>query len=197
MASSDRLKREKAQMRASIAAARDAIPPSERQTKGLVIADTLVDLLAGRGRVMVFRSFRSEVPTGPIAERLAAEGHPLALPHLERPDGGGADVVPVEWEPGESLVVGTFDIEEPADLRRLDPIVIDAVLVPGLAFDRAGYRVGYGGGFYDRFLPKLRSDADRVAIGFHEQLVDAVPHGTIDEPVDLLVTDREVLRFQP
>ncbi|HXF36758.1 MAG TPA: 5-formyltetrahydrofolate cyclo-ligase, partial [Actinomycetota bacterium] len=83
---------------------------------------------------------------------------------------------------------------EPAGGEVLSPQELDAVVVPGLAFDRRGYRVGYGGGFFDRFLPRTRPDAFRVGICFHLQLVEEVPHGAGDEPVDAVVTEREVIR---
>jgi 5-formyltetrahydrofolate cyclo-ligase len=63
------------------------------------------------------------------------------------------------------------------------------VIVPGLAFDRSGHRVGYGRGFYDRFLATLRPDALTVGICFSVQLVDEVPHGQGDRPVDLVMTE--------
>jgi len=69
------------------------------------------------------------------------------------------------------------------------PEDIDVAVVPGLAFDRRGHRVGYGGGFYDRFLGRLRPDALTVGICFSVQLVDEVPHGRGDRPVDLVVTE--------
>jgi 5-formyltetrahydrofolate cyclo-ligase len=70
----------------------------------------------------------------------------------------------------------------------LEPGAIDVVVVPGLAFDPAGNRVGYGGGHYDRYLRRLARSALRVGICFPRQLVPEVPHGEGDEPVDLVVT---------
>ena len=77
----------------------------------------------------------------------------------------------------------------------MDPSLIDVVVVPGLAFDRAGFRVGYGGGNYDRFLPRLRPDAVRVGFAFGLQLLPAgkVPRGPNDEPVHHVVTERELV----
>jgi 5-formyltetrahydrofolate cyclo-ligase len=68
------------------------------------------------------------------------------------------------------------------------------VVAPGLAFDRAGRRLGYGGGYFDGFLPRLRPDCPVVGVCFAEQLVDAVPAGPRDRGVDVVVTDREVVR---
>ncbi len=87
----------------------------------------------------------------------------------------------------------TFGAREPAEEDVLDPRAIDVVLVPGVAFDRAGYRIGYGRGFYDRFLLKTRPDAALVSAAFFLQLVDGVPRGAFDLPVDTIVTERETV----
>jgi 5-formyltetrahydrofolate cyclo-ligase len=71
------------------------------------------------------------------------------------------------------------------------------VLAPGLAFDRRGNRLGYGGGYFDGFLARCPPDAARVGIGFHVQVVDAVPHGDADQPLDLLVTELETIACPP
>ena len=195
-ADSDRLKKQKASVRVQMTAIRDAMPQIDRDRKSALVAERLVPLLEGRRTVMVFLSFRTEISTAPIAERLTAEGHELALPQIVRPvPEGPKEITPVAWTPGEPLVEAAFGIDLPADLRPIPEVDIDAVLIPGLAYDRSGYRIGYGGGFYDRFLPRLRPGVPRIGIGFHEQVVSEVPHGAIDERLDLLVTDAGVLRF--
>jgi 5-formyltetrahydrofolate cyclo-ligase len=70
---------------------------------------------------------------------------------------------------------------------------VDLVVTPGLAFDRRGYRVGYGGGFYDRYLARLRPNAARTAIGFSFQVVEEVPADPGDERVHLVVTEAETI----
>ena len=68
------------------------------------------------------------------------------------------------------------------------------MVAPGLAFDRAGRRLGYGGGYFDAFLPRLRPGCPVVGVCFAEQLVDEVPAGPHDRAVDVVVTDRDVIR---
>ena len=86
-----------------------------------------------------------------------------------------------------------FGAHEPEAGRVLDPAELDVVATPGVAFDRAGGRVGYGGGFYDRFLPL--TPALRVAVAFGVQLVDGpVPGASFDLPVDAIVTETETIR---
>ena len=96
--------------------------------------------------------------------------------------------------PGDALERGAFGIPEPDPGA---PVITrpDVVLVPFLAADPRGYRVGYGKGFYDRLLPEL-GDALRVAAGFDFQLVPEVPSAPFDVPVDVVVTDARVLRAE-
>ena len=102
-----------------------------------------------------------------------------------------------EVRPGSRLEATDYDPKEPAERIAVDPERIDAVITPGLAFDRSGARLGYGGGYYDRYLARLEAHAARIGIAFAEQVVDAVPDDELDQPVDLIVTDEEVVRVRP
>jgi 5-formyltetrahydrofolate cyclo-ligase len=135
--------------------------------------------------VMAFSSFGSEVDTGPIIERLARAGRRVALPRVE-----GRVIVPVAYRSGDPVKPSSFGAVEPAEGEAIAPGEIDVVIVPGLAFDRSGHRVGYGRGFYDRFLGRLGPDAHTVGVCFSIQLVDEVPHGRGDRPVELVVTEQ-------
>ena len=89
----------------------------------------------------------------------------------------------------------TFGAREPAAGEMVHPAEIDVVATPAVAFDRAGRRVGYGGGFYDRFFPRTRADALRVGVGFGVQLLDEpLPGGAFDLRVDVVVTESETVR---
>jgi 5-formyltetrahydrofolate cyclo-ligase len=134
--------------------------------------------------VVAFSSFGSEVDTRPIIERLERDGRRVALPRVE-----GRIIVAVAYRSGDVVKPSSFGALEPAGGEKVAPEEIDVVIVPGLAFDRSGHRVGYGRGFYDRFLEALPPDALTVGICFSVQLVDEVPHGRGDRPVDLVVTE--------
>ncbi|HZP91000.1 MAG TPA: 5-formyltetrahydrofolate cyclo-ligase [Actinomycetota bacterium] len=190
MSVSDELKRRKRALRARMRAARDAASEAERAGWSGEIARRLLGLAEVRDArtVMAFSSFGSEVDTRPVLERLLADGCAVALPRVE-----GGRIVPVELRPDARLRPASFGALEPEG-DPLAPEAVDAVIVPGLAFDRRGYRVGYGGGFYDRFLPLLRAGAPRVGVCFSLQLVEEVPHGPADVPVELVVTQDEVIR---
>jgi 5-formyltetrahydrofolate cyclo-ligase len=188
---SHRLKRAKRALRREVLAARDAMPEEERRAHGRAIADRVLGLpeLGGARTVMAFWSFGSEVDTAPLLEALGERDLAVALPRIE-----GTEVVPVAYRPGDEVRQTSFGAFEPAGGRVLSPVEIDLVLVPGVAFDRRGGRVGYGGGFYDRLLPHLRPGIPAIAIAFGLQVVDEVPAGGVDRGVDAIVTEREVIR---
>jgi 5-formyltetrahydrofolate cyclo-ligase len=150
----------------------------------------LMELPAVRAaRVMLlFWSFGSEVPTDGIARRLHSEGRRVLLPYLT-----GSRMEAAELRDGDALVPTSYGPMEPADRRPVEPGEIDAVLAPGLAFDRQGHRIGYGAGHFDRYLVRLRDEATRVGIAFHQQVIPAIPHGPGDQRLDLVVTDLETI----
>jgi 5-formyltetrahydrofolate cyclo-ligase len=132
-----------------------------------------------------FSSIDDEIDVGPLMARLSCEGAGLALPVIA---GKGKPLIMRSWKPGDTLQKKTWGIAEPLpSAPEVDP---DVVLVPLLAFDAEGYRLGYGGGFYDRTLAKLRALKPIIAIGvaYDEQRVDVVPRGRYDEPVDWILT---------
>jgi 5-formyltetrahydrofolate cyclo-ligase len=186
-----RLKQAKRALRREILAERDRLADDERAAMSASIADRLLamDELREARIVMAFWSFGSEVDTLPLLERLEAEGKQVALPRIE-----DRDVEPVAYAAGDPLSATSFGAKEPASGRRLEPSGLDVVVVPGVAFDRGGGRVGYGAGFYDRLLGRVREDTFAVAVAFGLQVVDRVPAGGTDRHVDAVVTEREVIR---
>ncbi len=186
---SHRLKRAKRALRREILGRRDALAPSERAERSARIRDRLLALpeLERASMVMAFWSFGSEVDTGPILAGLEERAVGVALPRIE-----GDDLVALRYRRGDPLVGTAFGAREPARGTALAPSDLDVVVVPGVAFDRMGHRIGYGRGFYDRFLRS--TPAFRVAVAFDLQVVDRVPHGRADVPVDAVVTEREVIR---
>jgi 5-formyltetrahydrofolate cyclo-ligase len=184
------LKREKARIRRAVLEQRDALPADVRTEWGERIAARFVELPEVRTAeaLMVFSSFGSEVPTGPLVERLRTRGVVVALPRIE-----GADLVAVPFVPGDPVRVTTFGAFEPVAPDVIDPSALDVVAVPGVAFDRQGRRIGYGGGYYDRFLRGLQTFT--VAVAFGLQVVDGpLPAGNFDLPVQAIVTERETIR---
>ncbi|HWK38412.1 MAG TPA: 5-formyltetrahydrofolate cyclo-ligase [Hyphomicrobium sp.] len=138
-----------------------------------------------------FAAIRDEIDPSALLARLAGEGHTLALPVMQGKD---KPLLFRAWAPGDAMGKVQWGIAEPLpDKPELQP---DIVLVPLLAFDAAGYRLGYGGGFYDRSLELLRATKPVVAVGiaYDELKVDAVPHLHYDQPLDWVLTPSGPLR---
>lgn len=142
------------------------------------------------GVVSGFIPYKSEITTLPMLEALHAQGWRTSLPVVI---GEGLPLVFRAWTPGEPLVPDRWDIPIPPETA--PEVVPDVLLVPLLAFDSRGYRLGYGGGFYDCTLEKLRTLKNVVAIGvaYHAQMTDDVPVGVYDAPLDYVMTEQETL----
>jgi len=187
------LRREKRRIRASVLARRDALTPEERDAAGRAIVERVLATpeVEGARTVLAFWSFGSEVATEPLIRCLVDRGVRVALPRVV-----DRELEARRYEPGDAVVVAPFGAGEPAEGELVAPDELDAILTPGVAFDRVGRRVGYGGGFYDRLLPRTRDDAARLGIAFAVQLVDEpLPAGAFDLPIDALATEVELLRF--
>lgn len=144
--------------------------------------------VAGR-TIALFCAFRDEIDTAPLAEKLRARGALLALPVIL---GRGEPLLFRRWRADDVLVpAGAFRIPEPPE--EAGAVIPDILMVPLAAFDRKGYRIGYGAGFYDRTLAGLRAGRPVRALGyaFACQEVEEVPAEPHDEPVDMMITERE------
>lgn len=185
------LKRSKRTLRRAVLARRDALPAGARAAKARTIVERVLALpeIRRASTVMAFWSFGSEVDTSGLVLGLHAAGIRIALPRIR-----DAEVVPVAYEPGDEVRETSFGAMEPTSAAEVDPGAIDVIVAPGVAFDRRGNRVGYGRGYYDRLLARVRSDAAIVAMAFELQVMDEVPAGGDDRSVDAIVTEREVIR---
>jgi len=191
LTASTQLKRE---LRRRAAAAREtAVTAADPMAAALAARDRVLALDAVRTArcVSAFWSVDTELGTEPLMRALAERGTVVGLPVVV------AKATPLvfrRWFPGMTMVPAVHDIPvPPADAETVDP---DVLIVPLLAFDRQGYRVGYGGGFYDRTLAAKRGAGGPVtAIGyaFAAQEVDAVPHESYDQPLDVIVTEAETI----
>jgi 5-formyltetrahydrofolate cyclo-ligase len=178
----------KTALRARMRVVRQAIEPDARARRSARLWEhVLARPEYGAARVvMAFCSLPAEPDTADLLERCWTDGKQVVVPRVE-----GRDLVPVPLGPDTPVVVSSFGVREPEG-PGVDPRTIDLVVTPGLAFTADGWRLGYGAGFYDRFLDRLRPDAVTVGVGFAEQVVDDVPHDEHDRRVDLVVTDAGV-----
>ncbi len=183
----------KAALRRAVLSRRDALPERERALLGGRIVATVLDLPAyeNAGVVLAYASFGTELQTAELLRRVLADGKTLLLPRVER---GGLGLYEVR-DLAVDLEPGTWGIREPRPDRcpPADPGRVGFALIPGVAFDGRGRRLGYGGGFYDRLLAGgLPEGTPLVSGAFGVQIVEEVPVDPHDAPVDLVVTERDI-----
>ena len=165
----------------------------EQQRLALGLRDRLLTLpeLAGVSRVAAFVSQQGEPGTGPLIEELLEAGVEVIVPVL-------LDDFDLDWAPfrPDALKPGRFGLLVPTTPRQgVDAVATVAVVVcPGVAVDRAGNRLGRGGGSYDRALQRCGPDVLRVQLAYDDEVVDAVPVDEHDQPVDVIVTPTTTLR---
>lgn len=176
-------------------AARDAMTIAQRGIAARAIADrigALPEFVAAR-TVLLTLPFRSEWDARLLVRDALAAGKTVALPRVDVAT--RMLVLHVIADVDADVALGYRDIPEPrADAAAIAPTTVDWVLVPGVAFDPQGGRLGYGGGFYDRLLPLLGAHALRVAGAFETQIVAQVPAAPHDLKVDLIATEKRTIR---
>ena len=185
----------KSELRRRTIAERDRLPAHEIRRSSAAASSRLLALpeLQRAGTVMFFVTFGSEVNTLSAIQEAISQGKRVAAPRADtRTRGlGPCQIADLDAD----LAPGAHNIREPRPHCRPVPLgEIDAVIVPAAVWGEDGYRIGYGGGYYDRFLDRVPS-AVRIGFGFEMQVVPEVPRSDNDLPVDILVTDARVRRF--
>jgi 5-formyltetrahydrofolate cyclo-ligase len=183
--------KQKTELRCEAMSRRDALPADARKAAAEAIAMRKFPLAIMPGMIVSgFMPLTNEFDPQPLMRKLTEKSARLALPVLV---GRGKPLIMREWSFGEPLSAGVWGIREPEpEAAEVEP---DILLVPLLAFDRAGSRIGYGGGYYDRTIAQLRGRKAVVAVGlaFAAQEVSAVPITQGDERLNLVLTEREVI----
>jgi 5-formyltetrahydrofolate cyclo-ligase len=191
MAQSISVETAKAALRATAQSRRDALPADERKAAAETIAAQKFPLAISPGSIITgFMPLKSEINPLPLMQKMSEAGARLALPAIA---GRGKPLIMRAWEFGAPLDRGQWGIREPKpDAPEVEP---DILLVPLLAFDRAGYRLGYGAGYYDMTIRRLRAlkPVTAVGIAFAAQEVPKIPTTPRDERLDLVLTEREVI----
>lgn len=187
---------DKKRVRSLVLARRAALTEKERREKSLQIAEQVLSLpeYEQAQTVMLFLNFRDEVETTGLAEETLKRGKRLVLPRCAPQ---GVLIPALVRDLSRDIEPGTWGIREPKrdTLVEVDPTSIDLVIVPGAAFDEQGNRLGYGGGYYDRFFKRIRPEVPRVAIAFQTQILPEVPVGEYDQKISILVTEEGVQIF--
>lgn len=174
-------------LRRTTLAKRGAIDATQRATAAATVAHSVMTLpeIGAAGTVMAFASFGTEISTDPLVEALLASGRTVLMPYVD-----GDRLRAARIDSVADLAPGYRGIREP----KPDPVdaVAGAILVPGVAFDAGGGRLGYGGGFYDAFL--AAAAGVRIGVCFECQIVERVPVTAADQPVSLVATEIRILR---
>jgi 5-formyltetrahydrofolate cyclo-ligase len=164
---------------------------SNAATKDPLANERLLALIGAPGDKVVagYRPIRSEIDPTPAMIALCEAGVRVAVPVIEAKD---SPLLFHEWSPGCEMVEGAFGAEVPAKAIKLLPEIL---ITPLVGWDRQGWRLGYGGGFYDRSLEQLRIHRPVRAIGFAyvEQEIGETPRESTDQRLDAIVTDKEVV----
>lgn len=183
--------RAKRALRNQMRAVRAALPASACAERSHAIVDRVRTLeeLESAGVILAFAAIRNEVRTRTFMEAMHAEGRRVALPRVS-----GEALSLHLVGPNDTLIDGAFSVPEPApDAPVVEPHEVEFALVPALAADPRGYRIGYGGGFYDRLLPTL-VNARTCCVLYDFQLIAEVPNLPFDAAVDVVVTDERLIR---
>jgi 5-formyltetrahydrofolate cyclo-ligase len=184
---------DKAQLRRTLLNCLLAIPSEQRDKRSRKACRNLVSTrpFQDASTVMMFLSLPHEVDTAEVILHAWQLGKVVAVPKISWEQ---RHMIPVQINSLETgLSTGVSGIRNPVTGVPVPFGEIDLVVTPGLGFDRKGNRLGRGGSYYDRFFANADLKAIRCGLGFAEQIVDDIPVVDHDEPVDLLVTDKEVI----
>lgn len=196
----------KQSIRQSIIAARQKLAPAERAEFSREITLRILNLPSYKeaGTVLGYMSFGAEFDTRAFVQQALQDGKQVLLPKVNN-DTRQLDLYRVS-DLQQDLAPGMWDIPEPRAERcvRVDALErVDFILLPGVAFGRDGSRLGYGGGFYDKLLARMNTDAENgrvsagspalVAAAFDMQLITKIPQEATDRKVEWLLTENEVI----
>lgn len=187
---------DKAALRQELLKKRDSIPAEVRRVKNRIIHSGLLSLdeIKNAGVLFFFASFRTEVDTPGAMRDLFAAGKRIVLPRVDK---GNHVLLLYEIKDMDELSPGYMGIPEPSVIageRLLGINDIDAAVIPGAGFDIKGNRIGYGGGYYDMLLSGVNRDIPLISVAYEEQIADSIPAEPHDIKVDIIVTDRRIIR---
>ncbi|MBK8170904.1 MAG: 5-formyltetrahydrofolate cyclo-ligase [Sandaracinaceae bacterium] len=186
----------KNELRKRMKAVRKTLPHEARLTRARAICEKLVALDAWKNArtVSLYMAMREEVHLDVAIDAARADGKVIAMPRVD----DETDLLVLhEWRADDAMATSAFGVAEPlASAPRIPGEAVDLVIVPALAFDDKGHRIGYGAGYYDRLLPTL-ANAVRIGIAFDFQLIAEAPVQANDVPVHTVVTDARVLSAIP
>lgn len=182
---------EKKVIRKQIIEHRDSIDSSLRREWDKTIFFKLInsEFYKNANMIFTFVSFKSEVDTHSIIKHSISCGKTICVPRIKSKQ-NGIEIYKINGF--EDLKEGYFGILEPIDTcLAVDKDSIDLILMPGVAFDSQGGRLGYGAGYYDRFIASMSKKVDKIALAYNFQIIDKVPMDTHDIKIDGIITEME------
>ena len=186
-------------MRIRVLANRDLLNVQDRHEKSTAITERILTMpeMGSWKTLFIYVNFRSEVETLQLIQKCLENGKRVAVPLVDSTQSTMIAFQVTDLE--QDLRPGYFDIPEPDPARtsRVAGREIDVVMLPGSVFDPAGGRLGYGGGYYDRFLVNDAPLACRIGLAFEMQVVEAVPLEPHDQRLDYLVTEKRIIKTLP
>lgn len=191
------MKEDREALRQKILGARDGLSDKVRQAKSISVMQNFWTLLGMQqwSTLFIYVNFRSEVETLELIKKCINRDIRVAVPLVEA---SAVRMIPLLIkDPEQDLVPGYYNIPEP-DPKKSLPLnagEIDAAVIPGSVFDIHGGRLGYGGGYYDRFLLNDAPQAKRIGLAFELQVVDNVPLEPHDQPLDILITEERIVNI--
>ena len=186
--------KDKAQIRHELLSKRDSIPPEVRRVKNRMVCERMLSLdeFNNASIIFFFASFRTEVDTTEMIKSALTSGKRVLLPKVDK---DRHELLLYEIRDFSELTPGFMGIPEPSfQGRQMSINDADIVIIPGAGFDASGNRIGYGGGYYDRLLSGLQKQIPAIAPAYEEQVVDTIPSEPHDIRVQMIVTDRRVIR---
>lgn len=190
------MQNERNTLRKEVLARRDGLTTEQRRLKSLAVLEKIyqVEEFRKAATIFIYVNFRSEVETIPIINRCLAEKKQVVVPLT---DPKNSKLIPyIISDPDRELKPGYCGIPEPNPLyaETFDPGKIDIIILPGSVFDAKGGRLGYGGGYYDRFLESDAPNAFRIGLAFELQVVSTVPLLPHDQKLQALITEKKIIR---
>lgn len=183
-------------LREKVLTLRSALSEEQREIKSRKIQGFIFGMkeFQEAQTIMLFLNFRDEVETTGLAQKVLELGKRLVLPRCAPK---GILIPALIHDLQTDIEPGTWGIREPKreSLVQVNPLEIDCIFVPGAAFDKLGNRLGYGGGYYDRFFERLKDTTPKLALAFNCQTVESIPIEAFDKKVDALITEEGVTRF--
>ncbi len=187
----------RAELRKKALALRDAMPLSDRDAYSQIIRKKTIEYLDSISAKFIhcYIGFRSEVQTNGILQDILDRNIKIAVPIIQG-DGSSQHMIQSSLENLDHLRVGKFGVPEPEDIKAISLEGLDAVIMPVVAFDGLGMRLGYGKGFYDKFLSSLTPYSKRIGLAFSLQELEEIPKFPHDELINIAITEQSKFFFE-